>query len=168
MIENHGSCWTLPAFLGICYQQDFPFSPMASVTKKPRSKYWFACFRELIKNGEAWSSLDSTPVSDWLIWQLCAGTISTWLETKSGSRPGRPVSVSRFQLRRHSKLTLKPWHSVVRDIFIRKRRPQSQAKNAPELYRTNLPICWRRPGSAIKRRIEAKAKAGMRNARRTV
>ena len=42
------------------------------------------------------------------------------------------------------------------------------SQNAPELYRTNLPISWRKPGFAIKRRIEAKAKAGMRNARPTV
>ena len=43
----NGNCWTLPALLGNCYQQDFHFSPMASVTKKSRSKYWFACFRDL-------------------------------------------------------------------------------------------------------------------------
>src|SRR5258708_27767519 len=47
MMEITGSCWMLPAFLEICYQQDFPFSPMASVTKKARSKYWLAWFRDL-------------------------------------------------------------------------------------------------------------------------
>src|ERR1700740_3544531 len=119
-------------------------------------------------NGEAWSCSDSTPVSDWPIWQLCAGTISTCLETKSGSKPARPGSDFRFQSRRRSKLTLKASRSVVRDIFTRKPRLQSQAKNDPELYRTNLPICWRKPGFAIGRPIEAKAKAGMRNDHRTV
>src|SRR5260370_21901285 len=43
----NGNCWTLPANLGNCYQQDLPLFPMASVTKKARSKYWFACFRDL-------------------------------------------------------------------------------------------------------------------------
>jgi hypothetical protein len=37
----------LPASLGTCYQLDFPFFSKASVTKKARSKYWFACFRDL-------------------------------------------------------------------------------------------------------------------------
>jgi hypothetical protein len=36
----------LQAALGIRYQQDFYFL-VASITRKPRSKYWFACFRDL-------------------------------------------------------------------------------------------------------------------------
>jgi len=46
-MEINGVRWMLPAYLGTCYQQNFLFFLVASITKKPRSKYWFACFRDL-------------------------------------------------------------------------------------------------------------------------
>jgi len=38
-VEIDGICWMLPA--------EFPTFIVASITKKPRSKYWFAGFRDL-------------------------------------------------------------------------------------------------------------------------
>ena len=80
---------------------------------------------------------------------------------KTGKRLSIPIAPA-------LKTQLKACQPLARVIFIQRRRLQSQAKNAPELYRTNLPICWRKPGFATKRRIEAKEKVGMGNVRRTV